>query len=822
MIAKTLLSTLLRKKARTLLLLFSIAACAALLFANAGFQKTCKQMIYDADTRWSGNSEIVIAPRQSVGAEEWIDASLLAPYENQMEYAYRFVRTDALYAPPDEEMHYFTALGVDIGEFNNHNPLTLESGDTEHWRGHKLVLGTTYAKKLGVSVGDVLKLEIDGESYHFHIAGISGAKGLFMRELADGGYILMPKETLTDILGAQCNLIFIKTNGASFVSDLLKTLESALPQYYVRLGINEAVIQAETTNIVMPFWVSSIVVLIMSIFIIYTSFNLIVNERIRILGILRSVGCTRKKTNALLIFESAIIGIVGGIIGCALGIGILHIIIKVYFSGESAVINAPVLYGGAEVLFTVSVSAIITILSAVLPIIRITKEPVKNIILNDFPKQRIRSARLWPFGILLLCPCIIVPMFIDKGFVGMMAASAAATLALIGLNLVIPSLCRLAAFAVRSFPYEVALGVRNVGDFKALVNNIRLFATTMAIMVFMTTIFNTLGIDLQNMNRQNQYDISVTLRESDSQTLETLSQVDGVADAYGVYTTPARITSHGTFLNQLVGIDNEQYFEYLPAQIPSETNAALGALGDGNNIVTTNILRDKLGLKLGDILTLQVEGGKYDYQITGFVDTNRGIGHVGYISSEQFKADMGTPYYSRLYIKTFDDPDDVKLNIQRVLSHDILSIQTKRELEAADADKVIGIFNAINTYAYFAMLIGIFGIINNMVACFLDRRRGLALYRCIGMSVKAGGHMLMTEAAVIGIIGALAGFGIGMMMVQTVPYVVGMLWGNVTVAVPAPKLAILCIAGITAILSSSLVPLIKSRSISIMEHIRYE
>jgi hypothetical protein len=120
MIAKTLLSTLLRKKTRSLLLLFSIAACASLLFANAGFQKTCRQMIYDADTRWSGQSDIIIAPKQSVGSEEWIDAELLAPYENQLEYAYQFVRTDALYAPPAGETRYFTALGVDMNRHNRH------------------------------------------------------------------------------------------------------------------------------------------------------------------------------------------------------------------------------------------------------------------------------------------------------------------------------------------------------------------------------------------------------------------------------------------------------------------------------------------------------------------------------------------------------------------------------------------------------------------------------------------------------------------------------------------------------------------------------
>lgn len=79
MIVKTLLSTWRQKKARTLLLLFSVAACASLLFANLGFQRTTAQIAYDAGTHWCGNADLSIVPRQEVGAAEWIDPPCLLP-----------------------------------------------------------------------------------------------------------------------------------------------------------------------------------------------------------------------------------------------------------------------------------------------------------------------------------------------------------------------------------------------------------------------------------------------------------------------------------------------------------------------------------------------------------------------------------------------------------------------------------------------------------------------------------------------------------------------------------------------------------------------
>ncbi len=163
-----------------------------------------------------------------------------------------------------------------------------------------------------------------------------------------------------------------------------------------------------------------------------------------------------------------------------------------------------------------------------------------------------------------------------------------------------------------------------------------------------------------------------------------------------------------------------------------------------------------------------------------------------------------------------------KSNILRVYAKDVLSIYTKQELESANADKVEGIFNAINTYAYFAMLIGFLGIVNNMVACFIGRQRNLAMYRCVGMSRKSMGRMLMTEAATIGIIGTLIGLVTGMLIIGMIPLLVGMFWGNVSATVPVMKIAGMCIAGITAIMLCSLVPFFKGKNISIMNSIRYE
>ncbi len=64
-IIKALLQSLIEKKARTFLVLFSIAVSAALIFANESFSRTVTQRFYDADVRWSGISDFYIETQES-------------------------------------------------------------------------------------------------------------------------------------------------------------------------------------------------------------------------------------------------------------------------------------------------------------------------------------------------------------------------------------------------------------------------------------------------------------------------------------------------------------------------------------------------------------------------------------------------------------------------------------------------------------------------------------------------------------------------------------------------------------------------------------
>ncbi len=826
LIFKTFLKNLLEKKTRTFLVLFSIAISAALVFANQGFSLTCQQMFRDAAVRWGGTSDIFIQPLKSVGAAEFIDTTRLMPFKDKFNYQMNFISQPALYIPNVESMVYYKMIGADITDFNTYNPITLISGSFEDWQGNKVIMGEAYAEKYGFHTGDSITLELNGQPYPFIVAGISAQSGLFMRELADGGYLIAPPDTLREIFGDQSNLIFIKTAEGVSKYDQQAALSAALPDYAVAFSVDDSVLAAEVANYAMPFNISAVAVIFMSMFIIFTAFNLISMERVSVIGTLRSVGCSRKKVNALLLAESAVLGIIGGLLGCVLGLGILEIITANYFTAEETIYNVRILLGIKEVLIAVGLSTIITIVSALQPILKTTRIPIKNILVNDLKPEQVHQSKTWIIGLILMVACLVLTPVLPSDFIGMILGCALATGVLAGLVLVIPAVVKLASNAAQHLSFirqEAALGIRNVRDNHCLMNNIKLFAATIAIVAFMTTIFNSLTMDLKRTyNEDMHFDIQLELRQTNEENLAVLANTEGVTGVSGRYLTSTEIVNHDTWFNMLYGMDDASFFNYDQAVLPDNISEIMQELNQGKNIITTNIMKAKFGIQEGDELIIRMNNKDVGYTVIGFVETNAGIGHVGFISADNYREDMDVSWYNEILIKADRDVEMVKNNIKRSLTKEVMSIRTRKELETANYDKVSGIFNSISIYTYIAMFVGIIGIINNVIAGFIERKRSFALYSCVGMSKKGIKTMLTVETALIGVFSVAFGLLASIIMMTTVPVAVSAVWGVVKVVPAIRQILIMSAVSIAAMLVVSYVPTMQSTRLSIVETIKYK
>lgn len=118
------------------------------------------------------------------------------------------------------------------------------------------------------------------------------------------------------------------------------------------------------------------IVMLGSVFLIYNSFNISLNERVHQFGILMSVGATARQLQESVLFEGICIGIVGIPLGIAAGIGSISLVLPVVsqnfsnmisdMASLSLAVSYPVLAGAAAMgLVTILISAYIPAKKAV-------------------------------------------------------------------------------------------------------------------------------------------------------------------------------------------------------------------------------------------------------------------------------------------------------------------------------------------------------------------------------------------------------------------------------------------------------------------------
>lgn len=813
---KLLTTSLFRKKARAVLLFISIAFCAALIFSNEGFSKTISTMIYEADTRWGGNSDIYISTWETADAQQSINADDLKTWDSNVEYTYFFNRSDAYYQPQGDKLHCFTAFGVNIDEFLMHNPFSLVEGSYMNDSGYEVILGETYAKQYNMGIGDQIPLEIGGKTNEFTIVGVAKSEGPFLRELADGGYMLIPQRTITDLVGTSNNIAFMKLTDINQLDAIREEMAETLPQYKVEFAANPALITAEVNNYVVPFKAGSIAVILMCSFIIYTSFNLITQERINILGIIRSIGCSRKKANLAMLTESACIGFVSGVIGCVIGAFLLLIFKSTYFKN----IDVQLTFDMTSVLLAIGFSVFITIVISLVPILCLTNQSVKMLVLNDFHQKTMSKSKNWIFGVIFCSAALIVSFLMIPNSVGMILGIILVVLSIIGMLMLIPKIGQLLSNLTKNTTVPIMLSIRNVIDFKSLLNNARLIAAVVAIMCMMLSLFGTLTNDLKNSYATLNYDVKLTLRDADEESLMKLQNLNSVQTCIGVQEVAPLLRSQNTFFNSLNGIDGDEFFEYYGIPLDKNTRAAIENLNTERNIITTDLLRLKFDLEIGDELVFEYGGKQFPYTITGFVNTNYGIGHVGFISRQNFMQDTSITDYTSFFIRAEDSIDATQRDIRSTFNNEILRMDTLEELEAANADKVIGILNSISLYILLAVLVGVVGIGNNIMASFVDRRRTLALYRTMGTSLRNTQALLFWEMLWTLVLGIGGGLLAGSLIIRIVPFLVSTLWGLVDVFIPYAKLGLLCGSTVLVMFLAVIATYRKMKKFSIMQNIR--
>ena len=126
------------------------------------------------------------------------------------------------------------------------------------------------------------------------------------------------------------------------------------------------------------------IIMVGSIFLIYNSFSISLNERMRQIGILSSVGATSKQLRNSVLFEGLCVGVVGIPAGVCLGLASIGLIISgitkklssIFYTGVSLTMDISAL----AIIGAAAISMITILISAYIPARKAAKTPVMDCI----------------------------------------------------------------------------------------------------------------------------------------------------------------------------------------------------------------------------------------------------------------------------------------------------------------------------------------------------------------------------------------------------------------------------------------------------------
>lgn len=277
-------------------------------------------------------------------------------------------------------------------------------------------------------------------------------------------------------------------------------------------------------------------------------------------------------------------------------------------------------------------------------------------------------------------------------------------------------------------------------------------------------------------------------------------------------------------IGYLQGIDISKYRDYVAFRLDGKENSdeLFEKLDDGRNIMVTIMLRDTLGLKIGDKLTLDMRTGEKTYSIIGFYDSIMQNGSNAIISQKYFKTDMEQSYYNTFYVITSKEPDYVLSLIKEKFMRQGVWGNTISYMEERNYEQNSQFMFILKAFSVLAMLIGIFGVFNNYMISFLERKHSIAIKRSIGLSKRQTLKMIFVEALTGGCIGSIVGIIGAMLMLQIVPRLMQSIGVPLAIHYKFSLFVSSLIAGIIISVIASISPALKTSRLDIIESIKYE
>ena len=247
---------------------------------------------------------------------------------------------------------------------------------------------------------------------------------------------------------------------------------------------------------------------------------------------------------------------------------------------------------------------------------------------------------------------------------------------------------------------------------------------------------------------------------------DTVRGVDGVNAVIVQRVTYLELSHNGKRLGASVKSGNPA-----PLHQPKLSEGTMPS--DSGTIAIPTSTADALGLKVGDKVhvatAMSSESMEMDLTVSGLVDAGGLLSNATAITNDQNALEGG--YISKVFVIANQgvDASELTTRIAAKLDNTSYSVQTSEAATQADLDR-INMDSATTTamimvFPAIAIVVALIVVSTTFQVTVEQRRRELALLRCVGATGKQVKRLLLQETLLVGLVGSAIGLALGCVFV---------------------------------------------------------
>jgi putative ABC transport system permease protein len=709
--------------------------------------------------------------------------------------------------------------------------------------GREVVLERKWAKDAGLQLGEAIRVASPSGPVRLKVIGLFGFEnGATMGGI---GYATMPLREARRIMELPSGWVQIvaSVKNTSDVEPVQKRLQKTLGS-----GVDvktpagwgkEIGKQLDALNVVLYFF--SGIALFVGGFLILNSFNMTVLQRMREIGMLRTLGASRGMVARTVLEEALVVGVIGTLLGLGLGLGLAKGLIAM-MRGIGVPVGSLTITAGAAITASI-LGIVVTAAGAWWPARRAGRIPPIRAALGDTQPRKRPSVRRGLIGLALFLPGLIFggELFMGGSGAGDAMLGMLVTMVMfVGMAMaapfvILPIAAAMAPVFKRLFPASGRLAVDSLRS-----NATRTAATAAAL---------TIGLSVVVVNSSMSASFIGTIREQLTQgfardfnvqpqgytieqgggpgipqkLVDRVHQMPEVAVATPVraqVTTMPKTDEQGV----MVGVDPIEYPRVDSSPIKGATRAeAYRRLGIGGVILGANYAY-KTHLKVGDTIVLRGPRASRQAPVVGITQTlePRDL----QMSLATMRDVYGVTANSQLAVKAWSasqapalEQRVQKLVDGRYANLELVSLAGRKAEIEREVNQQFNFFNAI---VAIAVIVSLLGVVNTLAMSVIERTREIGVLRALGSSRWLVRQTMLDESLMITLAGAIAGIVVGLLIGFVWVGTLGGVMPGISFHLPLGTIVGVGIASIIAGVIAAALPARRAAKLQVIRALTYE